>query len=406
MFELRDYQKDLSQKGCDILKRLSIVYLSMEVRTGKTLTALSIAESYGAKNVLFLTKKKAISSIQDDYTLMSPSYRITVINNESAHKFLGDYDLLISDEHHRNGAFPKANAMTKFIHNHYSHLPMIFLSGTPHPESYSQIYHQFWCSDFSPFTESNFYKWARKYVDIQDRRLGYAVVKDYSKAFIRDIKPIISPYMVTFNQKQAGFSTEVRETTLFVKMEDRTYKLADKLKKDKFLISKDNREVIADTAVKMMQKLHQIYSGTVLFEDKTSRILDKSKAEFIKDTFKDKKIGIFYKFRAEYELLKEVFGDELTDNLSDFNKSSKNIALQIVSGSEGISLREADCLVYYNIDFSAKNYWQSRDRLTTMDRKENDVYWVFASSGIEEKIYRQVLAKKSYTSSVFKKDFY
>jgi len=100
-----------------------------------------------------------------------------------------------------------------------------------------------------------------------------------------------------------------------------------------------------------------------------------------------------------------VFGDELTDDLEEFNATSKNIALQIVSGREGISLRNADFLVYYNIDFSATSYWQSKDRMTTIDRKFNKVFWVFTIGGIEEKIYEVVQQKKDYTLNFFKKDF-
>jgi hypothetical protein len=177
------------------------------------------------------------------------------------------------------------------------------------------------------------------------------------------------------------------------------------LSKDKFYVAKDGKEILADTAVKEMQKLHQIYSGTVLFEDKTSVVFDLSKAEFISSHFGNSKLGIFYKFKAEYEALKQVYGDNLTNDLDEFNSTDKHIALQIVSGSEGISLREADYLVYYNIDFSAKNYWQSRDRLTTMQRKSNDIYWIFSEGGIEEKIYKQVMNKKNFTTSVFKKQY-
>ena len=75
-----------------------------------------------------------------------------------------------------------------------------------------------------------------------------------------------------------------------------------------------------------------------------------------------------------------------------------------MSGREGISLREAQCLVYYNIDFSATSYWQSKDRMTTKTRLENDVYWVFASGGIEDQIYKAVTKKKDYTLRHFKKD--
>ena len=76
-----------------------------------------------------------------------------------------------------------------------------------------------------------------------------------------------------------------------------------------------------------------------------------------------------------------------------------------MSGREGISLRKADALVYYNIDFSATSYWQSRDRMTTKDRLKNDIYWVFAEKGIESQIYKMVTKKKDYTLYHFKKDF-
>jgi hypothetical protein len=178
------------------------------------------------------------------------------------------------------------------------------------------------------------------------------------------------------------------------------------LQKNKFVKSKDGKMIMADTAVKEMQKLHQIYSGTVILEDGSTRVFDLSKAKFIKEKFKGKKLGIFYKFKAELQALQMAFGyDNITEDLSEFDNSSKHIALQIVSGSEGISLKNADYLVYYNIDFSSKNYWQSRARMATKDRLNNDVYWVFAKGGIEEKIYKTVLNKKNFTVSVFKKDF-
>ena len=38
----------------------------------ETLTSLNAANIYGAKKVLFVTKKKAISSILNDYKLINP----------------------------------------------------------------------------------------------------------------------------------------------------------------------------------------------------------------------------------------------------------------------------------------------------------------------------------------------
>jgi hypothetical protein len=403
IMQLRDYQIEISNKAAEILTNNYIVYLSMEVRTGKTVTSLETAKLYGAKNVLFLTKKKAIKSILKDYKSFGYTFGLTVINNESLHLTTGNFDLIISDEHHRCGTYPKPNKVTKLIKQRYSNLPMIFLSGTPHPESYSQIYHQFWISNYSPFKAwTNFYKFAQVFVNIVQKNFGYAKVNDYSNCNYDKIKPIMDNYFITYTQKEAGFTSEVNENILRVKMSDYTYNLINRLKKDK-LVQGNNELILADTAVKLMSKVHQLYSGTVKFESGNTMTIDNSKAVFIKDKFKDK-IAIFYKFKEEFETLKDVYKDELTDNLEEFNTTNKSIALQIVSGREGISLSNAKYLVYYNIDFSALSYWQSRDRLTTMDRLTNDIYWIFAENGIEDKIYKSVANKKNYTLKVFEKN--
>ena len=65
--ELRDYQDRLAKEATKILKECGFVYLNFEVRVGKTLTALETAYNFGAKKVLFITKKKAFSSIMSDY---------------------------------------------------------------------------------------------------------------------------------------------------------------------------------------------------------------------------------------------------------------------------------------------------------------------------------------------------
>ena len=106
----------------------------------------------------------------------------------------------------------------------------------------------------------------------------------------------MKPYTIRYSQKEAGFVVQTQEKILEVQMKPETYNLATRLKKD--LVVQGKEEVIlADTPVKLMQKLHQIYSGTIIFESGNSMIVDNSKAEFIKRKFKNKKIAIFYKFK-------------------------------------------------------------------------------------------------------------
>ncbi len=404
--KLRPYQESISTQAAKMIVADGFVYLAMEVRTGKTFTSLSVAQKLNCKHVLFVTKKKAISSIESDYNLLMPNYEMEVINYESIHKVesLERFDLIVLDEAHSMGAFPKPSNRAKQVkeiikkHNPY----VILLSGTPTPESYSQFYHQVYGIKKNPFTSfKNFYRFCDTYVDVTERKINGLMIKDYSKG--RDsITEAMKPHTISYSQKEAGFKVDTREHTLYVPMSKLTYRLTSELKK-KLVIEGKDEVILADTPVKLMMKLHQMYSGTVKFESGNSTILDLSKAEYIYDNFGLAKIGIFYKFKEELNALKKVYGDSLCTELSEFEDTNKSIALQIVSGREGISLRKAEALVYYNIDFSATSYWQSRDRMTTKERLESDVYWIFSEGGIEKDIYQAVSKKKNYTLSHFKK---
>jgi hypothetical protein len=379
----------------------------MEVRTGKTLTALGVAEKLGINNLLFVTKKKAIGSIEADYKKLMPSYQITVINYESLHKVEGEFDFMVLDEAHTMGAYPKPSKRTKLIkeiiqsQNPY----VVLMSGTPTPESFSQIYHQVYACMENPFNQyKTFYKFAKEYVNVTQRMFHSMPSNNYDDGK-PEILDMMKPYMISYTQKEAGFKSQIKEHVLKVKMSDLTYRFVKEMSEHRLIEGKKTQEVIlGDTNVKKMSKIHQLFSGTVKLENGTRMITDLSKARFIRTEFKNKKIAVFYKFKAEYEALKQVYGDGITDDLNEFDATSKNIALQIASGREGISLKKADCLVYYNIDFSALSYWQSRDRMTTKDSTVSDVYWIFAEKGIETRIYKTVINKKDYTLKHFEKD--
>lgn len=404
MFIPRPYQEQISEKAYKILNTKGIVVLSCEVRTGKTFMSLMTCQKAKAKHVLFITKKKAISSILSDYKALNPNYSIEVINFESVHKIESKhFDIVVVDESHSLGAFPKPSKRTKAIKELIGNKRLILMSGTLTPESWSQIYHQFWISDNTPFTERNFYAWAKVYVNVKKTYVAHGnAVNNYQDANIKLIKQRIDPLVISYTKKEAGFTSQVDEQILSVKMKPYTYKLIDTIKKDKVFEGKNGGVILADTPVKEMQKVHQLFSGTIKLEDGSSKTVDNSKAEFIKQKFVGYKIAIFYVFKQELEMLKQTFGDNLTTSLDEFNITNKNIALQVVSGREGISLKNADFLVMFNIQFSATSYWQSRDRMTTLDREKNKVFWVFAENGLEHYIYTTVLNKRSYTIKHYK----
>lgn len=408
---LRDYQIEVANKGLAILKQYGLLYLSMEVRTGKTRTSLAIANMYGAKRVLILTKKKAIASIKMDFDAVKPDFNLYVTNYEQITTIdPDDFDFIILDEAHTLGQFPIAANKVKVVKRICDLKPVIYLSGTPSPESYSQLYHQFYVSCNSPFKQwKSFYAWAKEFVNVKKKYFYNREVNDYKDADKNKIDQYTKHLFLSVSQEDAGFKQMVTEEVLTVKMKDSTYWLANKLLQKRIHIGKNGEEVVCDTEAKLQQKLHQVYSGTVKIDNKPNEanLFDDTKARFIVDYFKGKKIAIFYCFKAELELLRWAFKGQITDSPEEFNKRNDlTFVCQIQSGSMGTNLSTADALVMYNIHFSALQYQQARARLQTKDRTEPaPLYWIFSENGIEWKIYDKVIQKQDYTVSYFRKDF-
>jgi hypothetical protein len=250
MIKFRDYQTDIIEKASKIISRHRFVYLAMEVRTGKTLTSLGIAERIGMTNVLFITKKKAISSIEHDYELLNPGFRLTVINYESLHKLpTRGWDLIVADEAHGMGAFPKPSGRAKRFKEFIFHSNpyVIFLSGTPTPEAYSQMYHQVYSIPNNPFRRhKSFYKFAHEYVHVTKLKVGGMFVNDYSRGSEKILEEM-KPYTIRFTQKDAGFVVDTKEHILEVDMSDAVKGVIKTLKKDLVVQGKDE-VILADTA--------------------------------------------------------------------------------------------------------------------------------------------------------------
>jgi hypothetical protein len=409
MNQLRPYQRELSTQAAEILLDKKIVYLNFSPRVGKTLTALETCKKVNANNVLFITKIKAFSSIKSDYDNFKygDDFIITIINKESIHKIdRNDFDIVVADEAHGLFAtYPKPNNFYKIYKKRFGNLPIIMLSGTMSVESGSQIFHQFQVSDYSPFRKyTNFYKWAKDFVIPGMKYTSYGPTPDYSNCNMIEVNKIIEPYILRFTQEQSGFTSTVNKHILDCEMKPITKSLIDRLLND-CIIEGSGEVIIADTAVAMQQKVHQLGSGTIKFQSGNSKTIDDSKAVFIKEYFKDKKIAIFYYYKEELNMLKEVFKDLITTDLDDFNNSHRNYVGQQISSCEGISLAKAECLVFLNFGFSGKNFIQAIDRLTLKERPTNDVYFIFSSVGLDKQVYKSVSKKENYNNSQFKKDY-
>ena len=411
--ELRNYQKTILEEAKSIINHHGFVYLALEMRLGKTAISLMLAKELECKSVLFVTKKKAIPSIQNDAIELQLHYQMEVINYESLHKTAAkNFDCIIVDEAHSIGQFPKPNNRCKELRNIVKTQRIfpyiIFLSGTPTPETFSQIYFQLSILDArSPYANyKNFYKWAADNVNVKEKYVNGMRIKDYTKAKVEQINQVVSKFRIVHTQAEAGFTSEIQEEVKIIPLPPKVEKLFNLLRANLYYQLKDGREIVADTPVKLLNKLHQISSGTVICEDGTSVQLSTYKADYIQQHYAGQKIAIYYKFIAEGEMLRAYFPN-YTESPEEFNQSTDKIFIsQIQSGSMGINLATADVLVFFNIDFSATQYYQARARLGSMDREHPQIiHWLFSDIGIESKVYKAVQKKKSYTTAHYRKEY-
>ncbi|MCC8038205.1 MAG: DEAD/DEAH box helicase family protein [Bacteroidales bacterium] len=405
--QLRDYQNEIADRGAELLARHKLCYLAMECRTGKTLTALACAARHGAKSVLAISKLKAIPSILADHAALNPPFDLDAVNYESAHKVdPKKYDLIILDEAHSLGSYPKPSKRAKSVKAICKGKPIIYLSGTPTPESYSQIYHQFWVSSYTPFKAyATFYKWAKMFVNVEAKMRNGTLINDYSNARKGMIDAVVKHLFIDYTQQEAGFTANIEEYVLEAPMGDWTRKALRTLERDKVLELPGGGVVLADTPAKLLGKLHQLSSGTVIDEDGNHHITDAFKALYIAVVFRESKKAIFYVYQTEAEMLKEAF-PKWTDVPEVFQASDDPELVflgQVRSAREGVRLDTADALIFFNLEYSYLSYEQGRNRLSSKERERPaQIYFLCSDCGIEADILAAVHAKTDYTYQWYK----
>lgn len=417
MFVLEQHQAEAVSKGIHILRRNRILFLKMWMRKGKTLTSLSICQEClqhtPDPHVLFITEKQPIASVVDDFKLFDNAcFSLFVINYESVHKApVRKWNIIIIDEAHKLGAYPKPAKWTQKIKAIAHNTPIIYLSATLTPETFSQIYHILWVSSYTPFAQwSNFYLWARKFVNVTEKMIKGYPKKDYDDCKMQELVwPMVKHLFVTVAEDQGTQTSELVEKILKVDMQPRTIEIYKQLKQHKIYVTEQGKAAISNSGAELNNKLAQVCSGTLIFGETVSEklneegdILDCTKAEFIRSYFFGRKIAILFRFKAEERMLKMFFPNWTDDYMLFNNRNDLTYIKQVRSASMGIKLHTADAIVMFNIMDSAVVFIQALARGQSMFRTEPSlVYWVFSQTGFEESIYNKINTEKKQVTQFY-----
>jgi hypothetical protein len=409
------HQEEISNKAALILKEHMIVYLAMEERTGKSLTALLIASKVKVSKVLILTKKKALKdwlSLLDDYPI--PTLEITATNYHQAWKLKAKYDLVILDESHNYlSAYPKIGASSKQLaelrkgnkpnRNIYDAVkklaykkPIVYLSATPYAQGPQLLYHQLALSSWSPFRDySNFYNWFRAYGKPYQIEVRGRQVTQYDRCENSLIVKMTEHLFITKTRAELGFEHEPVDKLHYITLGADTKSIYNELLEDKLVFLDEFPEpLVCDTVMKLRTSLHMLEGGTAKIDvlEKPNYIVlsNYEKIWYIKKHFGDKKsVVIMYNYKAELIKLQKHF--------------KKAVLLQATSYAEGVDLSGYESLIVYSQDFSTARHTQRRARQCNKGRDTPiTIHYLLVKGAVSEQVYKTVsVNKRNFVDSVF-----
>jgi len=401
-----DHQLSFAESGYHILKDNMIVYLAMEERTGKSLIALLIAEKANVESILILTKKgKPLDGWKELLAQFDTAKNYYVTNYHQVSKIQRDkWDLVILDEAHNYiSSFPKKSKTWMQVRTKTHETPIIYISATPHAQTYAQLYHQFALSDWSPWAGCHDYKaWHKVYGIPYTRYLYQKEVEMWDRVHDEAVIARTQHLFLTMTRKALDFKHEPVDKIHYISLSDETRALYNDVLKHK-VMETDQGEILCDTITKLRTTLHMLEGGGA---KKVTKVLNKKgnpvdkpefiqlpnteKIDYIKEHFGDTEhVAIMYNYIVEGEKLRKHFKHALI--------------LQATSYAEGVDLSYIDHLIIYSQDFSTARHTQRRARQANKHRdKPIIVHFLLVKDGISEEVYQSVsLNKVNYVDALF-----
>ena len=379
--KLYDHQKRASKQLRKKLSKHGFVIFAAQERFGKTLSFIDVAER-GYSHILIVTKKAAISSIQEQMKALGTTKRYDIINYESLHKLPNaNYDLVVLDEFHQAVcSYPKPSATYKKLLPICKDAEVMLVSATPFPETMSQSFHPLKLGKY-PLWDNypNFYDWFKQFGIVNTMFIHGRQIKQY-----HETKPVnLTKYMVTGTREEAGFKHEPVDKMHTIKLKKRTKKDIKTYKEDKVI----DEIYPLDSAMAEMNAVYARSGGAVITED---GVIWKSteKIDYVTDNFDPTNTAIMCHYKHEQSRLAELFPHVYSST----------------SHAEGVDLSHFKNLVIYSMSFSTSKFSQRRARQANIKRDSPIiVHFLIADAGLDRHVYDMVAVKnKNFTMRTYR----
>jgi len=384
--------------------------LAWETGTGKTLTAIKLAEKNDKRGkILVICPKSLADNWLNEIKKFSDPDRFVILTKEQFKKMYGKipkHDTIIVDEAHYFAG--KKSQMSKTLYQYikkHQTKHIYLLTATPYMSTPWNIF------VLAKYLGHEWRYQAFKYEFFNDVRMGHRLIPVIKKNIEQKIAKLIKTLGST---KKLSECIDVPDSVFQTEYFDLT---KEQVEAEKLLE--------ASVPIAYWTKCHQICGGTLksasamlpnkYFKcEKTARVSDLC--------HEHSKIAIVCRYNAEIEHIAHRLKEDksfkkpvyiiqgATDNkdlvVSSINDEKECVVLIQGACCEGYNMPGIPIMVFYSYDFSLKNYIQMRGRIQRINAVQKCVYISLIVKGtVDEEVYKSVVIKKQdFQIAIYAKD--
>ena len=290
------------------------------------------------------------------------------------------------------------------------------LTGSPITKSPLDIYAQADFLNEGILGHDSFYSFQNRYAVLFKQKMGaksFNQVVGYKN--IEELTEKINSFSYRVLKKDCLDLPEKVYVSRFIELTDEQKQMYEDIRKHAIVLHENNELTSAPAVITQLLRLQQILSGHLKTDDGDMITFPTKRMDALKDILEehDGKAIIWSRFRHDIQnirdTLKKTFGegccaayygdtpDEERNNIvRDFQNSPdlKYFIGNPATAGYGLTLTEANLVVYYANDFNLETRIQSEDRAHRIGQKNNVTYIdLISEDTIDEKIVRSLHAK-------------
>ena len=298
------------------------------------------------------------------------------------------------------------------------------LTGSPITKSPMDIYSQ--CEFLRPglLGYDSYYSFQYRYAVVQRKTMGahsFQQIVGYKN--LDELTDRIDRFSYRVLKKDCLDLPEKIYTVRYVEMTKRQREMYNSIKQYALVMLDSGELSTAPAVITQMLRLQQIMSGHLKTDDGETIYFDSKRMDALKEVIEehDGKAIIWSRFRYDIQqitkMLNETFGEgcaasfygdtpdderqRIVEKFQDKNSKLKFFVGNPATAGYGLTLTEADLVVYYANDFNLETRSQSEDRAHRIGQKNNVTYVDLITDGtIDEKIVTSLQSKIDISAKV------